>query len=127
MPDKGDDVGYKGDDVGYLARTTKDLERILLEMEHELDPILTSIELGDDPRVEWGNGLSHRARQAADCKQRAWTKIADIVQRLADMMTRLDSAEGSAKRTDGSRRVSSSQSAGPKYVNVIIRGTLAEE
>jgi hypothetical protein len=126
MPDKGDDVGYKGDDVGYLARSTKDLERILLEMEHELDPILTSIELGDDPRVEWGNGLAHRARQAADCKQRAWVKIADMVQRLADMVERIDSAESSGRRSDGLRR-GASQSGGPKYVNVIIRGTLAEE
>jgi hypothetical protein len=117
----------KGDDVGYLSRTTKDLERLLLDMESDLDPILTSLELGDDPKAEWGTGLAQRARQAVECKQRAWMKIADLVQRLAEMVDRLDSTDSTARRADGLRRVANQSGGGNRYVNVMIRGTVVEE
>ena len=120
----------KGDDVGYLRRTTKELERALLEMEGELDPILTSLELGEDPRAEWGTGLGQRTRQASECKHRAWLKIADIVQRLSVMMEKLEASQG-ATLDSTSRRASmrraQDESASGKYVNVVVRGALAGE
>ncbi len=114
----------KPGDLGYLTRVTKELERTLLEMEGQLDPILTTLELGDDPRVEWGTGLAQRARAASDCKQRAWTKIADLVERLAEMIERVDGANDTPK---SSLKKGPGDSGGEKYVNVVIRGVLAKE
>ena len=120
----------KGDNLGYLRRTTKELERALLEMEGELDPILTSLELGEDPRAEWGTGLAQRTRQASECKHRAWLKIADIVQRLSLMADKLETAQGvtldSISRKPGMRQVPDDSHSG-KYVNVVVRGALAGE
>lgn len=115
----------KTDDLGYLSRTTKELERTLLEMEGQLDPILTTLELGDDPRVEWGTGVARRARQASECKQRAWGKIADLVQRLSGMMEALEADQSQTARRN--LRRTGTEGGGPKYVNVVIRGTLAED
>lgn len=111
----------KPGDLGYLTRATKELERTLLEMESQLDPILTTLELGDDPHAEWGAGLALRARATSECKQRAWATIADLIQKLSEMAADLQGADA----RKGGRKLPGE--IGTKYVNVVIRGVLAED
>jgi hypothetical protein len=74
----------KGFDVGYVADIVTSVENDLMEMERALEPVLSQLLLGQDPHGKWGNRVSQRVRDAAECKQRAWARITELIERLGD-------------------------------------------
>lgn len=117
MADQG---GGKGLDVGYVADVVTGVENDLLEMEQTLEPLLSQLLLGQDPHSKWGSRVGQRVRDADQCKQRAWAKISELIQRLGEQVQNMEQA--SRTMTSDSQR---SSPQGGKAVKLLI--TLVED
>lgn len=110
----------KGFDVGYVADVVTSVENDLMEMERTLEPVLSQLLLGQDPRSKWGSRVGQRVRDADQCKQRAWAKITELIQRLGEHVASIDQ-DSRLTRPDSQRTAGH----GGKAVKLLI--TLVED
>jgi hypothetical protein len=115
----------KGYNLGYLSTVTRDLESALMDMERYLEPVLSVLQVGENPQAHFGRGVSQRIREADDSKMRAWSRIRDLKLRLGELREREENGTPIA-----SQRVAGKPAGvgvGARAVKVVISGTLLED
>jgi hypothetical protein len=113
----------KGYNLGYLSTVTRDLESALMDMERYLEPVLSVLQLGENPEAHFGRGVSQRIREADDSKMRAWARVRDLKLRLGELRER----EENGTQIASQRVAGKPAGAGARAVKVVISGTLLEE